>query len=175
MPRPHRSCVPIEGAHQQQRSVEPVWTVPQGMADYGHLTAAVKNLVLGARESVVCSTYNFQKSSSLWSALGEVASRGTVEVTVYIDTKAASSGPSPEEVAAHLAGARIYRPRTVGAHTYRNHAKFITLDHQVLIVTSANVELGLVLRDPGLAQLVQKQLFDLQPTLYERVTKQGLP
>lgn len=168
----------IEGAHQQQRSVEPVWTVPQGMADYGHLTASVKNLVLGARESVICSTFNFQKSSSLWSVLAEVSARGTVEVTVYLDTRAASSGPSPEEVATHLAGARIYRTRKVGGHTYRNHAKFIALDHQVLIVTSANfsasaekynLEFGLVLREPALAQLVQKQLFDLQPKLYELV------
>ncbi len=168
----------IEGAHQQQRSVEPVWTVPQGMADYGHLTAAVKNLVLGARESVVCSTYNFQKSSALWSALAEVSARGTVAVTVYVDTNAAKRGPSPETVATHLRGATVFRTRALGAHVYRNHAKFIAIDHQVLIVTSANfsasaekynVEFGLVVRDQALANLVQKQMFELQPKLYKLV------
>lgn len=172
----------IEGAHQQVRAVEPVWTIPAGLADYGHLTSSVKNLVLGARESVVCSTFNFQKTSALWSALAEVAGRGTVDVTVYLDTNAASSGPSPTEVATHLAGARVYRTRTDGGHSYRNHAKFIALDGQVLIATSANfsasaekynVEFGLVVRDSSIVELVQKQLFDLQPVLYERVHPAG--
>lgn len=172
----------IEGAHRQHRGVEPVWTVPAGQASYGHLTAAVKNLVLGARESVVCSTYNFQKSSALWTALAEVTGRGSVGVTVYLDAAAASKGgPSPEAVAAHLSGARIYRTRASGGHTYRNHAKWIALDHQVLIVTSANfsvsaekynVEFGLVVRDAALTQMVEKQLFDLQPTIYRLVKPQ---
>lgn len=168
----------IEGAHSQNRAIEPVWTVPGGLAGYGHLTSSVSSLVLSARESVVCSTYNFQKSSAMWSALAEVAGRETVDVTVYIDTRAAESGPTPKQVAAQLAGARVYRTRPVGKGTYRHHAKFIALDQQVLIVTSANfsasaekynIEFGLVVRDPALAHLVQRQLFDLQPTLYERV------
>ncbi len=172
----------IEGAHQQARAIEPVWTVPDGMADYGHLTSAVKALVLGARQSVVCSTFNFQKSSALWPVLADVAGRGTVDVTLYLDTSAAKSGPSPTELATHLAGARVYRTRSVGNRVYRNHAKFIALDHQVLIVTSANlslsaerynVEFGLVVRDSSLAELVQKQLFDLQPILYELVTTEN--
>lgn len=168
----------IEGAHSQRRTIEPVWTVPGGLADYGHLTSAVSTLVLAARESVVCSTFNFQKSSAMWTALADVASRGTVAVTVYLDTKAAASGPSPTEVATQLAGARVYQTRAVDGRSFRNHAKFIALDQQVLIVTSANfsvsaekynVEFGLVVRDPALTQLVQKQLFDLQPVLYQRV------
>lgn len=168
----------IEGAHSQERAVHPVWTVPGTLADYGHLTSSVKNLVLAARESVVCSTFNFQKSSAMWAALADVAGRGTVAVTVYLDTQAARSGPSPTEVAVHLPGARVYRTRAVGKRMYRNHAKFIALDRQVLIVTSANfsasaekhnIEFGLVVRDPALTQMVQKQLFDLQPAIYERV------
>jgi phospholipase D-like protein len=174
----------IEGAHSQGQAIEPVWTVPGALAGYGHLTSAVSSLVLAARESVVCSTFNFQKSSAMWTALAEVASRGTVAVTVYLDTTAAASAPSPTEVATHLPGARVYRTRTVGKRTYRNHAKFIALDRQVLIVTSANfsasaekhnIEFGLVVRDPALAQLVQKQLFDLQSAIYERVAAGRTP
>lgn len=168
----------IEGAHQQVRAVEPIWTVPGGLAGYGHLTSSVKNLVLGARESVVCSTFNFQKSSALWTALAEVAARGTVDVTVYLDTNAAKSGPSPVEVATQLAGACVYRTRTTPKRSYRNHAKFIGLDGQVLIATSANfsasaekynVEFGLVVRDSSLVEQVHQQLIALQPVLYEEV------
>lgn len=141
----------------------------------------MKNLVLSARASVVCSTYNFQKSSALWAALAEVAGRGTVDVTVYLDAKAPTL-PTAAEVATQLAGARVFQTRPVGGKAVRNHAKFIALDHQVLIVTSANfsvsaekynVEFGLVLRDAALAGLVTKQLFDLQPVLYERVYPGG--
>ena len=171
----------IEGVHQQIRSVEPLWTVPGGKSSYGHLTSSVKNLVLSARESVVCSTFNFQQSSALWPALAEVAGRGTVDVTVYLDAKAAAK-PTAAEVAIQLAGARVFQTRRVSGNPVRNHAKFIALDHQVLIVTSANfsvsaekynVEFGLVLRDAALATSVAKQLFDLQPTLYQRVYPGG--
>lgn len=170
----------IAGAHRQARTVEPVWTVPGAQVAYGRLTSTVKSLVLGARESVVCSTFNFQKSSALWTTLAEVANQQTVAVTVYLDTHATASGhaPSPAEVSAHLPGAGVFRTRRVAGHRYRNHAKFIALDQQVLIVTSANfslsaeqfnLEFGLIVRDAPLAQSVVKQLFDLQPTLYERV------
>ena len=171
----------IEGVHSQSGSVEPIWTVPGAKSGYGHLTSSVKNLVLSARASVVCSAYNFQKSSALWAALAEVAGRGTVDVTVYLDAKAATL-PTAAEVATQLAGARVFQTRPVGGKAVRNHAKFIALDHQVLIVTSANfsvsaekynVEFGLVLRDAALAGLVTKQLFDLQPVLYERVYPGG--
>lgn len=175
----------IAGAHRQARTIEPVWTVPHGLAIAGHLTSSLEHLVLGARESVVCSTFNFQRSSALWDALGAVAARGTVAMTIYLDTRAASSkrfggpaGPSPIKVAEYLDGAEVYRTRAVGGRFVRNHAKAIVIDHQVLVCTSANfsasaekynVELGLVVRDPTLANNVETQLRRLEPLIFDRV------
>lgn len=66
-------------------------------------------------------------------------------------------------------------PNSPGGQTHRSQPRQVHCDQQV---TSAyfsasaeqyNIEFGLVVRDPALAQLVQKQLFDLQPLLYQRV------
>jgi phospholipase D/transphosphatidylase len=59
-----------------------------------------------------------------------------------------------------------------------SHAKFLSIDHRFLLVGSANfsfsaeernVELGLRLDDPALAHSVEKQMRDLEETVYERV------
>lgn len=173
----------IEGAATRITDVSPVWTLPGHLADYGNLTTSIKDLVLAARYSVVCSTFNFQKSSALWDALREVAARGTVDVRVYLDTEAAtsqkwSSAPSLADMASQLAGAHVYRTRELDGKSIRNHAKFIAVDHQFLIVTSANfsisaeqfnVELGLRVDDAPLTQRVEQQLIDLEKVLYEPV------
>jgi phosphatidylserine/phosphatidylglycerophosphate/cardiolipin synthase-like enzyme len=163
--------------------VSPIWTLPGYLVDYGALTTSIKDLVLTARQSVTCSTFNFQKSSALWTALREVAARGTVEVLVYLDTHAADEGkwagsPTSAEVASQLFGAHVYRTRRVDGQLVRNHAKFVAVDHQFLVVTSANfsvsaeqhnIELGLRVDSRALAERVEQQLFDAQTTLYERV------
>lgn len=61
----------------------------------------------------------------------------------------------------------------------RNHAKFLVVDHQILVVTSANlslsaeernVELGLRIDDPLLARTVEDQMRALEDIgIYERV------
>ena len=68
----------VQGANARRTSIDPVWTLPGYLADYGTLTTSLKDLVLSARHAVTCSTFNFQKSSALWEALREVALRGTV-------------------------------------------------------------------------------------------------
>lgn len=172
----------VQGAGSRTTDISPVWTLPGHLADYGSLTTSTKDLVLSARTAVTCSTYNFQRSSSLWKALREVASRGTVQVRVYMDTEAAAQGgpnsPSCQEVAAQLDGAFVYRTRPLNGKPVRNHAKFVAVDHQFLIVTSANfsmsaeqnnVELGLRVHSPALTQMVEDQLWDAESSLYERV------
>ena len=175
--------VPTNLEGSRTTDISPVWTLPGHLADYGSLTTSTKDLVLSARTAVTCSTYNFQRSSSLWEALREVASRGTVQVRVYMDTEAAAgqtgpNSPSCQEVAAQLVGAFVYRTRSIDGKPVRNHAKFVAVDHQFLIVTSANfsmsaeqnnVELGLRVHSPALTQIVEDQLWDVESTVYERV------
>ncbi len=177
----------VQGANTRRTSIDPVWTLPGYLADYGSLTTSLKELVLSARHAVTCSTFNFQKSSALWEALREVALRGSVDVRVYMDANAAqgtpawAGTPTCEEVAARLAGAKVFRTTEPDGKPVRNHAKFVAVDHQFLIVTSANfsksaeernIELGLRVRSRSLTEMVEHQLLDAEATLYELVQAQ---
>ncbi|MDR3202569.1 MAG: DISARM system phospholipase D-like protein DrmC [Bifidobacteriaceae bacterium] len=174
----------IEGAHQHATSITPVWTAPGGLIQHGQLTASVHHLVTAARESVICSTFNFQRSSALWTALAEAARRSEVSVRVYVDTDAADAEPEPwkpttRQIAAELVAAVVLRTKAgPDGNQPRNHAKFIAIDHQFLLVTSANfsksaehlnVELGLRIDNPILTQNVERQMRALESALYERV------
>lgn len=75
------------------------------------------DLVRGARLSVVCSTYNFHRSSSLWEALCEVSRRARMSVKLYVDTSVADGGPSAgklatREIARELGGAQVYQTKS---------------------------------------------------------------
>ena len=68
--------------------------------------------------------------------------------------------------------------RLEGNRACRNHAKFLSVDHQVLLVTSANfsysaenlnIELGLKIEDSNLTEMVERQMREFETTLYERV------
>ncbi|MDO5696763.1 MAG: DISARM system phospholipase D-like protein DrmC [Dermatophilus congolensis] len=175
----------IEGALARHTSVDPVWTAPKNLVGAGQLTASVHHFVSQARASVVCSTFNFQRSSTLWAALSEVARRPEVDVRVYVDTSAADRGsrpttPTTRQVADELTGATVLRTVAVDGHVVRNHAKFIAVDHHYLLVTSANfsrsaeefnVELGLVLENPLVTQAVERQMQELEALVYEVVRR----
>ena len=79
----------IEGARSAPTTVDPLWTMPGHLAQHGRLTHSVTYLVDNARYSVVCSTFNFQRSSGLWKALRRAAQRPEITMKVYLDTNAA--------------------------------------------------------------------------------------
>ena len=167
----------IEGANRRTTSVEPVWTLPGNRAEYGRLTSSVADLVLSARTSVTCTTYNFEESSSLWEGMREVSTRPGVAVTVYVDAKACAKR-NPQAIAEQLPGARVLASATLDGRHVRSHAKIVCVDHRFLVVSSANlsasgglynVELGLRVDDPALAQLVEAQLYDIEKDCYELV------
>ena len=83
------------------------------------------------------------------------------------------------EIARRLRGAVVMRTRAPedDGRAVTSHAKFLSIDHRFLLVGSANfsysaeernVELGLRLDDPALAYSVEKQMRDLEETVYER-------
>lgn len=178
----------IEGAHAHATSVTPVWTVPGSsrlVGVSGHLTGVIHDLVARAFTSVTCSTFNIARSSSLWRALQQVSSRPEVAVRIYLDTDVADAEPRPwcpttRQVAEELPGAVVLRTRMDDSGVRpRNHAKFVIIDHQIAVVTSANVsrnaeernvELGLRLDEPLLARSIEDQMRALEPSVYERVT-----
>jgi len=171
----------IEGARSTTTAIDPLWTMPGHLARSGPLTSSVTHLVENARESVTCSTFNFQRSSGLWSALRTAALRPEISVRVYVDRKSAeqSVSPSTAEVAAHLRPAVVLRTRAFDGGYVRNHAKFLAIDHRFLLVTSANfswsaehgnVELGVLADNANLVQVIESEMRRVEEALYEPVT-----
>jgi hypothetical protein len=74
---------------------------------------------------------------------------------------------------------RGWRPGTV-----RNHSKFISIDHRFLLVTSANfswsaeytnLEFGLLVDNPNLAESVERELHEVEDLIFERVQITSAP
>ncbi|ACZ31337.1 phospholipase D/Transphosphatidylase [Xylanimonas cellulosilytica DSM 15894] len=170
----------IQGARSHTTRVDTLWTMPGPFAQAGALTSSLVTLVDGARSSVVCSTFNFQRSSGMWSALHEAANRPGVAVRVYVDAQANAngSGPAPADVAAWLTPGIVFRTRPVDGKPVRNHAKFLSIDHRFVVITSANfswsaehgnVELGVRIDDPTLADRIERELRAAEQRLYAAV------
>jgi hypothetical protein len=173
----------IEGARSAPTTVDPLWTMPGHLAQHGRLTHSVTYLVDSARHSVICSTFNFQRSSGLWKALRQAAQRPEITMRVYLDTNAADKrqrpwSPTTGEVAAHLRPATVLRTRRFDGRPTRNHSKFISVDHRFLLVTSANfswsaengnLELGVLVDNPNLAEAVEHEMRQVEDFVFERV------
>ena len=175
--RPHETrdiLAAVAGAHSVKRAITPVWTMPGAQATTGRLTSEVQRIIDDARLCVVCSSFNFTPRSAMWSALKAASERPGVTVTVYLDATAGGSSV----VAAHLPNATVYRTITLpGGKTLVSHAKFVIVDHMVTFLTSANfsyaaentnIELGLLVIDPTLAESIETQMAHQHGTLYER-------
>ncbi|KNB53519.1 DISARM system phospholipase D-like protein DrmC [Streptomyces caatingaensis] len=172
----------VEGARTLPTTLTPLWTMPGHLAQSGPLTTSVPYLVDNARHAVTCSTFNFQRTSSLWTALQRAARRAEVSVRVYLDTRAADDSaafrvPTTTEVAAHLRPAAVWRTKTFDGTYVRNHAKFLAIDHHLLLVTSANfswsaennnVEFGVLIDNPALTETVEREMSETEGTLYEQ-------
>ena len=158
--------------------------MPGHLAQHGRLTHSVTHLVDNARHSVVCSTFNFQRSSGLWKALQRAARRPEITMKVYMDTNAADGGrrqassPTTDEVAAHLKPAIVLRTKPFDGRQVRNHSKFVSIDHRFLLVTSANfswsaenanLEFGVLVDNPNLAESVERELRDAEDLVFEPV------
>lgn len=163
----------IAGAKSVLRDLAPVWTMPGNEANIGHLTGQFHHIVQTARQSVVCATYNFEKTSQMWTVLREASEQDGVEVTVYVDGDKADAAA----VKAQLPKAVVYRSGVLpGGKRVVSHAKFVIVDHEVLLLTSANfsfsaenrnVEFGLLVRDAALCESVESMMASKRGTLYE--------
>jgi phosphatidylserine/phosphatidylglycerophosphate/cardiolipin synthase-like enzyme len=165
----------IAGAKSLHRDLTPVWTMPGNEANIGHLTGEFHRLVQTARQSVVCATYNFEQTSQMWTVLKEASRQPGVVVTIYIDGDKADAA----KVKARLPNATIYQSAELpSGKQVVSHAKFIVIDHEVLMLTSANfsfsaenrnVEFGLLVRHSALAESVESTMRSKHGTLYELV------
>jgi phosphatidylserine/phosphatidylglycerophosphate/cardiolipin synthase-like enzyme len=170
----------IAGARSLRTTITPVWTMPGPQTSVGRLTGEVLRLIDAARISVTCSSYNFSPYSAMWTALRDASQRPELAVTVYVDATAGT----PRQVADHLRNAAVFRT-TILAGTNRplvSHAKFVVIDHAVVLTTSANfshnaensnIELGLLVHDTALAESIEQTMRAQHGQLYERVVPSG--
>lgn len=162
----------IAGAKAAHRQLVPVWTMPGNEASLGHLTGEFHRLVTGARVSVTCATYNFTKNSNMWHALKSASEQPGVRVCVYVDSEKGDSA----KVKAQLPSATIYRSAQLSdGRSIVSHAKFIVIDHEMILLTSANfsynaetnnIEFGLLIQDNGLASSIESTMSSKHGSLY---------
>lgn len=165
----------IAGAKAVRHDLTPVWTMPGNEANVGHLTSEFHRLVQAARQSVTCATYNFEPTSQMWNVLRETSEQPGVVVTVYVDGDKADAG----KVKAQLPRATIYRSAVLpDGKQVVSHAKFIVIDHAMLLLTSANfsfsaenrnIELGLRVNDAALSGSIEATMSSKHGSLYELV------
>jgi len=157
----------IEAALGRATEVNPIWTMPEDLAQSGGLQSSLPSLVRAARESVVCSTFNVAESSALLTELRAAADRPGVSVTLYLDD---AVNPAPLS----LGLVTVWRTKP----GFRNHAKALVIDMQLVVVTSANlslsaemhnVELGLRIDSPALAGQIVSQFQAVEESIYKRV------
>lgn len=165
----------IAGAKTVLRELTPVWTMPGNEASTGHLTSEFHRIVGSARQSVMAATYNFQDTSQMWTALKAASDQPGVVVSVYVDAGVADA----ETVKAQLPRATVYRSAILpNGKQVVSHAKFIVVDHELVLITSANfsysaenrnVEFGILVRDTALAASVEVTMTSKHGSLYELV------
>lgn len=165
----------IAGAKAVHRDLTPVWTMPGHEATTGHLTSQFHDIVAAARTSVTCATYNFSPTSNMWDALKAASEEPDVAVCVYVD---AGKG-DPAGVKARLPRATVYQSANLpNGQPIVSHTKFIVVDHEIVLLTSANfsynaenrnIEFGLLIRDNGLAASIESTMASKRGSLYEAV------
>jgi len=165
----------IAGAKALRQDLTPVWTMPGNEATVGHLTSEFHRLIEGAHVSVTCATYNFERTSRMWTVLAAASEQPGVVVTVYLDGDKADAAA----VKAQLPRATVYRSGTLPDGTpIVSHAKFVIIDHTIVLLTSANfsysaehrnIELGLRIHDAALAESIETTMGTKHGSLYELV------
>lgn len=165
----------IAGAKAVRQDLTPVWTMPGNEATVGHLTGEFHRLVQAARQSVTCATYNFESTSSMWEVLRETSEQPGVIVTLYVDGDRADA----RKIKAQMPRATVYRSAALAdGRQVVSHAKFIIVDHALLLLTSANfsfsaenrnIEFGLRVHDTALAASIEATMASKHGSLYELV------
>lgn len=142
-----------------------VWTSPRVAGAEGRTTLAALDLINNAESTVYAATYSAGKSSPHLVALANASARG-VAVTVVVDTLQRSD--HAEMIRDALPWARMWRLAQPEDNSWAiQHAKLISVDDRVALVSSANfseaavmrsLECGLQSSDPSIARGLREHL-----------------
>lgn len=157
----------LDGIAAVPRVLRPdlVWTSPQVPGAEGRTTLAALDLINGAEKTVYSATYSAGRLSPHLVALADASARG-VTVTVVVDTiQRADHAKIIREALPH---ARLWTlPKPEDGTWAIQHAKVISVDDRVALVTSANfsfaaanrsLECGMRSTDPGIARGIREHL-----------------
>ena len=111
----------------------------------------------------------------MWTTLKAASEQPGVVVTVYVDAAVADA----TTIKVQLPQATVYRSAVLpNGKLVVSHAKFIVVDHELLLITSANfsysaenrnVEFGILVRDSALATSVEAMMTSKHGSLYELI------
>lgn len=82
------------------------------------------------------------------------------------------------------AGRRRLDRSRLGGRQVRNHSTFLSIDHRFLLVTSvnfswsaenANLEFGVVIDNPNLAEAIERELREAEDFIFEHMRPDGTP
>ena len=114
-------------------------------------------------------------TSNMWNAINQGSEQPGAAVCVYVD---ADKG-DPVGAKAQLPRASVYRSATLAdGRPIVSHTKFIVVDREIVLLTSANfsysaenrnVEFGLLIRNGGLAASIESTMASKRGSLYELV------
>ena len=111
----------------------------------------------------------------MWTVLRQASEQAGVVVTVYGDGDKADA----TKVSEQLPQATVYRSAVLAnGKQIVSHAKFIIIDHAMVLLTSANfsfsaenrnIEFGLRIHDPALASSIEATMMSKHGSLYALV------
>jgi len=176
-------------AEREDRRPTPelVWTGPEAPAGTARDTAIVlRALFEGARESVLLAGYSFDHAQAVLAPLHRSMADHGVQARFFVDVKQIEEGQVAEAHLAKLLGGfvthnwpfgeprpRIYYDRralTPGPPWCSLHAKCVVVDGVKAFISSANftqrgqernIEVGVLIEDPGFAGFLARQWLGL--------------
>ncbi len=176
-------------AEALSRSVSPpelVWTGPDETNQLRSTSTVIDHLLRQAKERITLAGFVIVKGDQVFGGLAKrMDAEPELKVTLYLNV-AATRGVAPDAVVSWFAtdfreqvwpGERLpivyYDPRSLEPNAKRRavlHAKCVVVDGHVALVTSANftphaqlrnIELGVKLEDPELAERIEAQFEEL--------------
>lgn len=166
----------IESSREASPRPTVLMTIPNRGGKTSKQTRSFADAVGSAERSLVCMTYNFQKSTQYFDELKRLATRDGFELEIYVDGKLAHESEQNQgrfesltlkQIRWHFPKAHIFASKRDGERWITSHAKVFVIDGTKVLITSANfsesaenrnVEIGVVFEDAVTAKQITDQL-----------------
>ncbi len=166
----------IESSREASPRPAVLMTIPNRGGKTSKQTRSFVDVVGSAERSLVCMTYNFQKSTQYFDELKRLATRDSFELEIYVDGRLAHESEQNQgrvgsltlkQIRWHFPNAHIFASKRDGERWITSHAKVFVIDGIKVLTTSANfsesaenrnVEIGVLIEDATTAKQITDQL-----------------